>query len=40
MLGCPIKTSQQWIDVLERANGNEKEAYKIWVDEDKVWLYQ
>lgn len=36
MLGCPIKTSAQWIEVLERANGNEKKAYKIWVDEGYI----
>ena len=30
MLGCPIKTSKEWIEVLERANGNEAEAMKEW----------
>ena len=30
MLGCPIKLSKEWIDVLERANGNEAEAMKEW----------
>lgn len=30
MLGCPIKTSKEWIKVLEDANGNEFEAMKEW----------
>ena len=29
-VNCPIKTSKDWQDVLARANGDEKEAYKIW----------
>jgi hypothetical protein len=30
MLSCPIKTSKEWIQVLENANGNEVEALKEW----------
>ena len=33
MLGCPIKTSKEWQDVLARANGNEEEALNIWSKE-------
>ncbi len=32
MLGCPIKTSKQWIDLLEKHNGNEEKAYEEWYD--------
>jgi hypothetical protein len=32
MLGCPIKTSKQWIALLEKHNGNEEKAYEEWYD--------
>jgi hypothetical protein len=33
MLGCPIKTSKEWQDVLARANGNEEAALGLWAQE-------
>jgi hypothetical protein len=34
MLSCPRKTSREWQDVLARANGNEDEARRIWIEEE------
>ena len=34
MLSCPRKTSREWQDVLARAQGNEDEARRIWVEEE------
>ena len=34
MLGCPRKNSRDWQDVLARANGNEEEAMRIWVERE------
>jgi hypothetical protein len=34
MLSCPRKTSREWQSVLARANGNEDEAMRIWVEEE------
>jgi len=31
-ISCPIKTSKQWIDLLEKCNGNEQEAYEKWYE--------
>jgi hypothetical protein len=33
-LSCPRKTSREWQSVLARANGNEDEAMRIWVEEE------
>lgn len=33
MLTCPIKTSQEYQDILKKANGNEAEAKRLWVEE-------
>ena len=33
MLGCPIKTSKEWQDILARVGGNEDEALKLWASE-------
>jgi len=34
MLSCPRKTSREWQDVLARAQGNEDEARRIWIEEE------
>ena len=34
MLSCPRKTSREWQDVLARANGNEDEARRMWIEEE------
>ena len=34
MLTCPRKTSREWQAVLARANGNEDEARRIWIEEE------
>lgn len=34
MLTCPRKTSREWQDVFARANGNEEEARRIWIEEE------
>jgi len=34
MLSCPRKTSREWQDVLARAQGNEDEARRLWVEEE------
>lgn len=33
MLGCPIKTSEKWKEVLAQAGGDETKAMKIWAEE-------
>lgn len=33
MLGCPIKTSKEWQDVLARVGGDENQALEIWANE-------
>lgn len=32
MLSCPIKTSKEWVDLLDSVNGNEERALELWVD--------
>jgi hypothetical protein len=32
MLTCPIKTSQEYQDILKEANGNEERALELWVE--------
>ena len=32
MLKCPIKTSQEYQDILKEANGNEERAKELWVE--------
>lgn len=34
MLSCPVKSSQEWKDLLARANGNRDEALRIWNEEN------
>jgi hypothetical protein len=31
MLSCPIKTSKEWVDLLDSVNGNEERALELWV---------
>jgi len=33
MLTCPIKTSQEYQDILKKANGNEERAEELWIEE-------
>ena len=32
MLTCPIKTSQEYQDILKEANGNEERALELWIE--------
>jgi hypothetical protein len=32
MLTCPIKTSQEYQDILKEANGNEERALELWTE--------
>ena len=36
MLTCPIKTSQEYQDILKKANGNEERAEELWIEEGFV----
>jgi hypothetical protein len=37
MLTCPIKTSQEYQDILKEANGNEERALELWTERGYVY---